>query len=424
MDIKRIDVTQYDLALRAQEIQATAFRYSGGYRRVQQQIEQARPKQEPLADPAREDPVSIPWGAFQDDELIAMMYAIDFNMAYENQSVGMIGIGGVATMPEHRRHGAIRAIMHKVLSDARTRGFVFSYLYPFSYRFYHKFGYDIGCHRHELKIPMKELAHHGMDGRMRAAGFKDLASFDAIYRRFAAGINGAVLRTGNRWKMLLDKNPALDQRWAYIWCDDHNRERAYVIYERQDNPQAVSPDEHFLKVVDWAAVDQPSLRALLGFLTTFSPQYQAVVMNLPVHLPADSLFEEMSAIRCQRTTNGQVRILNVEAALRVLNVPSWLDEQAFLLHVADQFLPENSGVYDLTCDHGEISVVHRTQDGPDEADLTIGVEALSSLLLGSRSLQELRWSGLASFSSAAEPRLTEWLEAMLTIKPAGIFDYF
>lgn len=423
MDIKRIDVTHYDMALRTQEIQAAAFRYSDGYRRVQKQIEQARLKQEPLPDPAQDDPVSLPWGAFQNDELIAMMYAIEFNMAYEDTSVGMIGIGGVATLPEYRRQGAIRSIMQRVLSDARSRGYVFSYLYPFSYRFYHKFGFDIGCHRHELIIPMKELAHHATNGKMRAAGLKDLADFEAIYHQYARKINGAVLRTGNRWKMLLDKNPALDLRWTYIWSDEKGRDRAYVIYERQDNPQATSPDGHFLKVVDWAAVDQPALQALLGFLTTFSPQYQAVAINLPVHIPADSLLQEMSAVQIRRSTNGQVRVLHVEEALRRLTMPSWLNEQSFTLRVTDAFLPENSGVYDVCCAHGEVHVARKPKEAAD-ADLTMGVEALSSLLLGSRSLQELHWSGRAEYGASIEPGLIEWLEALLPVKPAGIFDYF
>ena len=54
----------------------------------------------------------------------------------------MVGIGYVASYPEARGQGGINQIMEKILEDCRYRKVSLSYLAPFSYPFYRRYGYE------------------------------------------------------------------------------------------------------------------------------------------------------------------------------------------------------------------------------------------------------------------------------------------
>ena len=54
----------------------------------------------------------------------------------------MAGIGYVVSYPEARGQGGINQIMEKILKDCRERKVSLSYLAPFSYPFYRRYGYE------------------------------------------------------------------------------------------------------------------------------------------------------------------------------------------------------------------------------------------------------------------------------------------
>ncbi|MDC7218467.1 MAG: GNAT family N-acetyltransferase [Spirochaetales bacterium] len=73
-----------------------------------------------------------------------MSGVISHNMAFSYWGTGGIassGIGCVVSDPAVRNEGQIREIMTGLLKDNYGDGKILSFLYPFSYRFYNKFGY-------------------------------------------------------------------------------------------------------------------------------------------------------------------------------------------------------------------------------------------------------------------------------------------
>ena len=66
----------------------------------------------------------------------------DFTVQFDGSPCQLGGIGGVATLPQYRRRGGIRACFREALPDMYGSGYDFSYLYPFSTAYYRKFGYE------------------------------------------------------------------------------------------------------------------------------------------------------------------------------------------------------------------------------------------------------------------------------------------
>ena len=64
----------------------------------------------------------------------------------------MGGIGNVTSYPEVRGKGSVRQLMEKALKEMKEQGTVLSYLSPFSYHFYRKFGYEVAFEKRQYDI--------------------------------------------------------------------------------------------------------------------------------------------------------------------------------------------------------------------------------------------------------------------------------
>ena len=87
---------------------------------------------------------TVSFGHFTEEgQLTASLLLPQFQMRYEGHDVPMVGVGGVASLPEYRYGGAVRQIFHTALEWMWDQGAVFSTLYPFSHSYYRKFGYEL-----------------------------------------------------------------------------------------------------------------------------------------------------------------------------------------------------------------------------------------------------------------------------------------
>ena len=74
---------------------------------------------------------TVSFGHFTEEgKLTASLLLPQFQMRYEGHDVPMVGVGGVASLPEYRYGGAVRQIFHTALEWMWDQGAVFSSLYP------------------------------------------------------------------------------------------------------------------------------------------------------------------------------------------------------------------------------------------------------------------------------------------------------
>ena len=68
------------------------------------------------ADPEKDD--ATHWAAFDEDgEMMSTFTVSDFTVQFDGSPCKMGGIGGVATLPQYRRRGGIRACFREALPD-------------------------------------------------------------------------------------------------------------------------------------------------------------------------------------------------------------------------------------------------------------------------------------------------------------------
>ena len=84
---------------------------------------------------------AVQWAAFgPDGQMMSTLCVTGFTVNFDGGSYRMGGVGGVATLPQYRRQGGIRACFQAALPDLYQEGFCFSYLYPFSTAYYRRSG--------------------------------------------------------------------------------------------------------------------------------------------------------------------------------------------------------------------------------------------------------------------------------------------
>ena len=109
------------------------------------------------------------------------MGVIPLNVRFDGHMVTMGGVGGVATLPEHRRKGAIRVCMDAALKKMYADGDVFSVLYPFSRAYYRQFGYEDGASMVRWTMPFASMKLPEVGGTMQLIlPGDDLSPFRAL----------------------------------------------------------------------------------------------------------------------------------------------------------------------------------------------------------------------------------------------------
>ena len=341
------------------------------------------------------------WGCFDEDgRLMACIINNDFQARFDGHLVKMGGIGGVATLPEYRYGGAVKAIFSSLLRAAREEGEVFSALYPFSHEFYRKVGYEMFLPMKEYEFPPSLTGgykHTGWARRMEKGA--DIAQMKEVYEAFAAKYNLMLRRKDERYAI---GDPFGAQEFTVL-LGNAGGAQAYMYY-RTDKTEG----KNVLGVRDIAFKDAEGFRMCLGYLGRMSADYAAVRLTLPEDVPLMEMVPRPYEVKARFKQLPMARMTNVPKALELMTKPAEAD---FTVQVTDEFLPENSGVYRVTA-----GGVERTSGN---ADIEASEQALTLMALGALSLEEAEYrTDVKVIGNRAA------LAGAFTRKPLFIADYF
>ncbi len=182
--------------------------------------------------------------------------------------LSMGGVAGVAVAPEARRSGVAPALMQEALGRMRARGDVISLLYPFKHDFYRHFGYGLIGERHYFEIPPAALAAHPERRRVRAVRRTRYPLVFRCYERMMRRSSGWLERSKPRWEDLL-REP--ETRVYGVWDSEGEALTGYMICDYDTRGEHAR-----LRVLEHAAEDEASLRALVGMLSGMREQVRSV----------------------------------------------------------------------------------------------------------------------------------------------------
>lgn len=341
------------------------------------------------------------WGCFTDEgEMMACIINNDFRMRFDGRIVKMGGIGGVATLPEYRYGGAVKAIFAKLLRTAREEGEVFSALYPFSHEFYRKAGY-------EQIIPIVEYhfqpdlvsgyKHTGWTKRMKKGD--DIGPMREVYAAYAERYNLMLDREDERFRI---GDPFGRDQHTMLLGDERGAQ-AYLFYWTEQGS-----DGKVLYVKDIAFADAEGFRMCLGYLGRMSADYAFVKLCLPADIPLREMVPSPYDITIRFREQPMARTTNVPKALEIMKKP---EDASFTIRVEDHFLPENSGNFRVTA--------QGVSETEEESDIEVSQQALTLMMLGALGLYEAEYrTDVKVYSNR------DMLERVFVKKPLFISDYF
>lgn len=333
--------------------------------------------------------------------------ALRLSMPVAGRDLPMAGIAAVAVVPEARRRGVADRLMRECLELARERGDVSSLLYPFSWRYYARFGYA-PCESVELvSVPPSDLPASPLRRRVRRLDRpRDETGVRAVYQAWRRGRTGPFDR-GDAW-------------WAHrVWArvpegvvfdDGEGGVGGYLLYEV---PQDGSSHAACFRVREWIAPDAAARAGLLGFLQALGEQFERVEMTLPagaartltsgMQRPPETGPDHRQFDHLGYLGGGAMgRIVDLGRALSSHPGAAGGGEAVVGLDLDDPVFLDQSGPFDVTFGPGGARAVPGRR-APER--LTLDVGRLSQVVLGAVSATRLLDEGLIHGSRTAATAL-------------------
>lgn len=323
-----------------------------------------------------EEKLRIRRGVFgENGELLSAMMQIPYDIRFCGETVKMVGVGGVVTDPVARRGGAIRAIFENDMPAWYDQGYVFSALYPFSYRFYGKFGYVWTKFGSEYCIPRGSLREdlRRADEIVRVLPDEDDQGMAEVYRKYTADKHFAVIRTDEMWKERRRGTPWANLKHAYV-LRIGGVPVAYWIgrHERGD-------DGATLRMEDLAWTCPEGLEAVFAMIRGMN-EISTIRLTARSGFEPALLCDEAWDVSIAGESQGMVRVVNAERALALLLTPPVQGQ--LTIEVKDEQIAANCGRYTVAGDGCVLRVVRDEHAVPD---LRCDISGLSVLIAGRHS---------------------------------------
>ncbi|HHY82496.1 MAG TPA: GNAT family N-acetyltransferase [Clostridiales bacterium] len=351
--------------------------------------------------------------AFDDSgKMCSGLELYNFRAVFDGNIVQTGGIAGVATLPAERNKRYVRKLFEYIIEEMYERGDVFSYLYPFSYEFYRKFGYELNMTTIKCTVPFTALEHFRQSGRMELyLPGMDPTDIKSVYSLFIQGKNLA-LDAESHWNRFHKRDPYQSNTYLYIWYDNEGLAKGYLQYtiDRSDKNSSL-PDMKLNEII-WLNGD--AFRGMMAFLYGFAPLFRNLVFVIPNHIDILTYFPEQKEIHQQIQVNGSNRIVNAKKALKLMKAPE--GQGALAIEVLDQFFPKNSGKYLIEWENGSIMI---SSGQNHKVSMSCGINHLSQLITGFSTVQRLYEAGHISISGDMDK-----LNCLFTEKDLFINDYF
>lgn len=351
-------------------------------------------------EPLPEDKLRIRMGAFDaEGRLCSAMMQIPYEARFAGQTVKLLGIGGVVTDPTSRGQRGVRRLFEEGLPRLYREGYVFSALYPFSHRFYRKFGYEPAEFWRNVEIPRTALREDlaRADEIVRVLPEENDQGMAAVYEAYTADKDLPVLRDAEMWKELRKGTPWDSLKHAYV-LEIAGKPAAYWIGTMHKESWHCTL---WIKEIAWTC--RAGLEAIFAMLRGMN-EIETIRVRVQGGFEPRSLVMEPYDVSWKDVCDGMVRVMNVERALALLPAPAL--SGTLTVSVTDGQIPENNGVFSVSGDGDALSVV---RDDGARTDLRCSIQGLSALVTGRQSLAAAIYDGVAELQNEEKRRFAEML---------------
>jgi len=320
------------------------------------------------------------YGAKAKERIVSGLIHFHLHTTLWGKFYPVTGVGAVASYPEFRNSGFIRELMHYSIKEAVLEGKQMSFLYPFSYRYYEKFGYGrLGEYR-EATFSPEDIADNSAQGYF-------WEPFDESEESYAE-----LTELDRQWHysfplgMMPDREFSLEafkRIWknhrVYLCRNLQGQVKSAVIFKLQMQHGGNSA----LQVSRMYWSEKGALHSLFHFFKSHRSQISRIQLSYPESFPLTWFMKE-PRIDSQPQQCWMGRILQFEPVLR-----DWIDSRDIGVNwsfsVNDPVLEENRRSFVIN--QGALTIEeYRSENALDISDL-------SSILFGTVSPAELKLAG-------------------------------
>ena len=283
-------------------------------------------------------------------------------------------VGAVGTHPDHRRKGCAGALMAECARLLRREGIHTSSLWPFSYEYYRKFGWEVGSERREYAAPGELFAGLGDANRVRAGTESDLDKIKSIYANFARRYNGPTQRSDQWWMQIARigdyLNPVGEPQRGSVVHVTGNDVDAYAVYVIDRKEEKIS-----ISIRETVFFEAGHRRDMLAFIGGIDREAR-VSFSAPDN---DTFLHEVSNPRDVDASvypGFQFRVVDPERAMESLKVDEGVSGP-LTFSISDPVF-EDGFEFGIEADYGGIAVCT-----PDPGDaIRTDVQTLAKLYSG------------------------------------------
>ncbi len=324
-------------------------------------------------------------GWFENERLAAKATFLQMRMWIGGEVYPMGGVAGVATWPEYRRGGKVDALLKQGLALMKSRGEAVSMLAPFSFDFYHKYGWAMMTELKHYTLDASHIADlHAFRGRsggrvLRVNAAERIELLNGLYRQYAKGFNGMVDRDAWWWDVSVLQRK---KGQAAVYEDAQGQPKGYILYKVADRE---------MKVHELIWLDDDARAGLLAFAANHDSMAKTMKLTLP---SSDRLPLLVKNPRFQQETEPyfMFRVVDARAFLPKYRFAAAAAGLELGVSLTDAAAPWNDGEYRLRIGvdgHAEL-----LSDGKAGEGIRCGISELSSMLIGAARPAFLRGAGL------------------------------
>lgn len=355
------------------------------------------------------------FAVFIDGTIVSTLRNIIFKQSIRGVLKDMGGIAAVATAPEYRRQGHIKALTKAAFWDMKQKGQVVSALHPFKEDFYAAFGYVTTNSWIDVKIPSHALSHY-LDR------VKKLDRNWQFERVKAVDVKAEVLSFITQLTPIPHGLVIDPDRSNQIWQSYHQNSRV-VLVKRDGKTQAIAKyskkghletGEIAIREMYWQNLDARD--KLFGFLALHQDDSPYLWMQIPFGTNFHTwLRDSMTPFETKIYYRPMmVRVIDVEQA--IANLPAAIaGEIYFTLH--DQQCDWNTGTYQLIANQGKLTATRTT----NQSALTMTIQGLTSLGYGILPLEEIQHR---QWISGLDETVIEYISSWFPVTPVYNPYYF
>lgn len=295
----------------------------------------------------------------RDGKVVSCLTIIPAAIQIGSARVAMGGLGNVSTLPDAQNHGYATALIQDTLQVLRAWGLCTSVLFPFSFSFYRKFGYELGGNQCQYWSRPRNIPAFAERRHCRTATTEDLPACSTLYAQHSSIRSCGLVRDEERWRGLLTNG-----HQALIYAREHAE--GYLLYNEEIDAHGLK----VLRVKELVAGSPESGRGLIGFLAAFDGD-TIEWSTTPADLWALGLMCPVAPLREGYKPRGiatvrpmfQFRVIDVLEAVKARSAEmAWLDGELSLI-IQDELNPDNTQPLAISCSGGTVQIVrgHHTQ---------------------------------------------------------------